>query len=188
MSGRAQLVALLATPRDAATLGSAVALTIASGSGSAIAIVALWGARDLPEPLGALPGALRAARRLQLCGLQVSASGRLVRVVLPQEPADACAMARIALAERDLPLVLVLAHARAHHHDALLGEADAVLLAVNAAMPPGLRELALGGARTVAPQATTLDSPIGQVAHLLLTLGLVVPARLRSSIRTALAR
>ena len=92
----APCVGVIATPRHALAVGSAVALVVARGVRARRALVCAWPPGDwvtsaLQAPAGA--GARRLRRSLAARGIDAAATGSLVRAVLPENPEEALATA-----------------------------------------------------------------------------------------------
>jgi hypothetical protein len=79
-------------------------------------------------------GARRLAARLTARDFAVHASGRLVWLALPQEPAEAAAALGRLICWLDAPIVTVLAGPRAAEHDELLSDHDLVVAVRPAAL------------------------------------------------------
>jgi hypothetical protein len=170
-------VALLCPPEDAAALGSAVALSLARRAKAPIALLLLWrpgwpSASALGAPSGRRGRALAASLRSR--GLGATASGRLVRVELSDDPDAAVAAAARATAATDAPAAFACAGPRTDALDELLRNQDLVLLA--AAEPEGpLVELALDRIAELGAPVAAIRAGLPPVSRALALAGLTPP-------------
>jgi hypothetical protein len=182
-------VAVLAPPAAVAALGAAVALLLARRLRAGAALVVVW-APGRPSPArGAAvvrPAARRLAGALDGRGLEASAGGRLVTVVVPDDPTQAAAAATRALAAaQGRPAVLALG-GRAATFDALLASQDRVLLVPPPDADSALAGLALAGLADVGGRARTCTAQPTPLARAVVATGLAVPASLRRPLGAAL--
>jgi hypothetical protein len=114
---------LVAPPRIATAAGAALALSLARVHSSPCALLCHWG----PAPGGApaARSAARAASALRSRDLAATAVGRLVRVVLDDEPHPASALARAAAVVPG-PSVLAVGRPRNKDIDRALAAQDAI--------------------------------------------------------------
>lgn len=175
-------LAVLAPAPDAPALGAALALALARGRRSPVAVVCIWAPDAGRPPWGvpALPAAARLARALVARGHEARGSGRLVLVRLAPACETAAAEAlRASSAAGPAPAVLALAGPRAAAFDALLAEQDLVVVATAAGTDPALTRLALTGLE----RGIACDLPPARPARSLAAAGVV----LLPAVRRALA-
>lgn len=124
-------VAVVAAPRHVAQAGAVAALELARSASAPCAVVCVWGADLAPAArLVGAPAAARLAAGLQRRDIDASASGRLVRVLLADDPAAAVRAIRRAAAVSPVPVVLALGGRRPPELDLLIAEQDVVEVAV----------------------------------------------------------
>lgn len=147
--------AVLGRPGEVSAAGSALALALARRRREGCAVVCGWrvGGGDAPR-LPATGAARHLALRLDARGLAAEASGRLVRVRLPDDPGAAAAAAERA-AGASCPVVLALAGPRDETLDRVLAAQDVVVLAHAAGTDPALARAA---------EASLADLPVPVVA------------------------
>ncbi len=171
-------VALLCPPEDAAALGSAVALSLARRAKAPIALLLLWRpgwpspAPALGAPAGRRSRALVASLRSR--ELRASASGRLVRVELPDDPEAAVAAAGRATAATDAPAAFACGGPRADALDEHLRDQDLVLLAAAEPDAP-LAELALERIADLGPPVAAIKATLPPLSRALALAGLTPP-------------
>jgi len=136
---------VLGSERDAVPVAAALAGGLRERAAAAVLVT--WPVAEPPRPALGTPGASRLAAGLQLRGLEAVARGRLAWLALGE--AD-LGLARRALAVGDVPVVIAVTGPRSAASDALLAEADHVLLVLADDADPRLAELA----------RASLDSPI----------------------------
>jgi len=117
-------VGLVAPPRLATATGAALALGLARLHRCPYALLCHWGPIAGGAP--AAPSAARAASALRGEDLAATAVGRLVRVVLDDEPHPAAALTRAA-AIVSVPSVLAIGRPRTKEIDRMLAEQDAIV-------------------------------------------------------------
>lgn len=175
-------VALLCGPREAGSLGAALALALARRARSPRAVLCLWAEPERPRPsVPATRAGRTLAASLEARGLQARAQGRLVRVVLPAEPGLAVA-AGLRAAAVGAPTVVALARPRVAELDPLLDEQDLLLVAASADADPLIGALALDGLVDRRAPARLLPDDPGQHAGLLAGLGLGAGGGLASTL------
>jgi hypothetical protein len=136
--------------------------------------------------VGAGRDARQLALRLDARGIAADATGRLVRVRLPEEPAAAAAAAERALGAATCPVVVALAGPRDPALDRLLATTDAVVVVHSAGADP-----ALAGAVEAALAATPAQvvrchvSTAGPI-RAMTAAGLFVPPGMRQALLPAL--
>ena len=184
---------VLVAPAQAAAAGAVLALSAAAAGGSSCALVCRWtGEVADGAPLAAAPAvgaARRLASRLASRGLEAAARGRLVTVRLPAGADEARdAAERAAAAAGEAPTVLVLAGARPPCFDALLGEADRLVVVASADAPSVLEHLAVDDAAHVGRSTGVLRlSPSAALAQrLTVATGLLLSPPLRAAAAVAL--
>ena len=183
----APCAALLGRPREVIAAAPALALALARGHRAPCAVACGWrvgwssGAR-----LPAVGAARRLALRLDARGLPAEATGRLVRVRLPDEPAAAAAAAERTAAAAACPVVVGLAGPRETALDHLLAAQDLVALVHR----PGT-----DAALARAAEASLAELPVAVVAcqlsaagplRALAAAGVMVPPTLRQALLPAL--
>jgi len=152
--------AVLGPPRESALTAAALALAIARAGRWQCGLTAFWCTGAGTTRLPALPGARRLAARLCARGVEAAPSLGLVRVPLPDAPAEAMSVAERAISAAPAPVALALAGARVPEIDALLRLQDVIVLACRPDDDPALAHMAresLGGlaAPIVACQVST---------------------------------
>jgi hypothetical protein len=182
-------VALLCAPRDALPAGAALALALARASGSSRALVCLWRARP-PEAVAWRAPAPRASRQLVASlaahGFDAQASGRLVRVTLPEDAAPAAAAAARAGAVAAAPVVVALAGPRTAALDRMLAAQDLVVVVRSPRGDAVLAELACESVAELGVRTVACKLSIGTRARVLAAAGIAAPAALRSALEPAL--
>jgi hypothetical protein len=174
----APCVGVIATPRHALAVGSAVALVVARGVRARRALVCAWPPGDwmtpaLQAPAGA--GARRLRRNLAARGIDATATGSLVRAVLPENPEEAVATAERALAAATAPAVLVLAGARPEILDELLLAQDAIVVAADPDADRCVVDLAVATLNARHPAVSACSLPLGPVGRGLAAAGATAP-------------
>lgn len=151
-------------------LGAVLGLALAREAHAAAVLVLGWRTwAPARSTMPAAPCARRLARALRLRELDARASGRLVWVDLPQDDdAAATAVARaVAAAPAEMPVVVALGGPRGAALDALLAEAD--LVVVPGPQDDPRRRAALAGASTAAGRTVswprTPGAPWRRLAH-----------------------
>jgi hypothetical protein len=174
----APCVGVIATPRHALAVGSAVALVVARGVRARRALVCAWPPGDwvtsaLKAPAGA--GARRLRRSLVARGIDATATGSLVRTVLPENPEEALATAERALAAAAAPAVLVLAGPRPEILDELLLAQDAIVVAADPDADRCVVDLAVATLNARHPAVSACSLPLGPVGRSLAAAGATAP-------------
>lgn len=182
-------VGVVASSRDAAVLGGAVAMALAREHRQATALVTVWtgmasAASAVPVP--ARPGARRLAARLAAAGHAARASGRVVIVSLPAEEAAAAAAARTIEQAAAVPAVLVVGGPRGAPLHQLLGERDRVLVVTRPDADHGLAALAAGEVPLAPAAVASCAVALGAGARLLARAGLGLTPSLRATLRPPL--
>ena len=163
------LVAVLAGERDLPVAAAGVVSALRRRHRARATLVAAPG--PLPPRRPASRPAAELAQRLAARDLEVVAAGRSCTVALPADPDALVRDAwRAITAAAGVPAVVAVAE-RSEAIDALLREADLIVLGVPAAADPVYVELAL---QTLAPLATVarVDVPAGLVGRRLVSAGL----------------
>ncbi len=167
----ADLVVLLAAPRDLAAVAGAVAAGLRRPCGARTAIVCRPG-----EPWPARPARMAAtalARRLAARDIAATAAGSLCRVALSEDPEAGVREAwRLTAAAAGTPVVVALA-GRDAAFDGLLAEADRLLLTTVGDDDPDCTALALASLAALGPPAALVAAPTGPVARRAAALGLL---------------
>ena len=174
----APCVGVIATPRHALAVGSAVALVVARGVRARRALVGAWPPGDwvtsaLKAPAGA--GARRLRRSLAARGIDAAATGSLVRAVLPENPEEALATAERALVAAAAPAVLVLAGPRPEILDELLLAQDAIVVAADPDADRCVVDLAVATLNARHPAVSACSLPLGPVGRALAAAGATAP-------------
>lgn len=182
-------VAVLASADRVAALGAATVLLLMRIRRLGVGVVVVWAPGVAPSSAASAP-ASRPARRLASVvdgrGLEARACGRLVTVVLPDDPVQAAASAARAVAvSQGNPVVLALG-GRAAPFDALLGAQDRVVVVAPSGADPRVTELALAGLGDVARHARACTADPSAAVRTVLAAGVAVPASLRRSLGPAL--
>ena len=175
-------VAVLSRPREAALAGGSTGLALMRSSGAPTVVVCEWGIESRGPGLSlATPAASRRAALLGEHGLSARGEGRLVRVVLGSDDAEAARELALVIGERLGPTVIVLAGARGPALDAGMAAHDVALVVRGAGDEDTFAELAAGelGAAIVELRA-------GLVARALASRGLTLAAPLRRAFEEAL--
>lgn len=171
-------VGVIATPRHALAVGSAIALVVARSVRARRALVCTWppggwAAPALAAPAGA--GARRLRRSLAGRGIDAAATGSLVRTVLPDTPDEAVATAERALAAAVAPSILVLAGPRPEILDELLLAQDAIVVAAEPDADRCVVELAVATLDRRHPAVSVCSLPLGPLGRALAAAGVTAP-------------
>lgn len=184
----APAAALLCAPRDALPAGAALALALARESGSSCALVCLW--RAPLDVVAWRAPALRASRRLVASlaahGFDAQASGRLVRLALPDDAGTAAAAAARAGAVAAAPAVVALAGPRSAALDRTLAAQDVVVVARPPRGEAVLAELACDSVAELGVPTVACELSPGTRARALASAGVAAPAGLRAALAPAL--
>lgn len=165
----ADLVGVLARAADLCAVSGGVAGELRRRQRVRAALVCQAGPA---RPGPATPAARGLARRLADRGVEAVAHGALCRVALPSDPDEGVrAVWRAAMAVAGHPCVVALP-ARSDAYDALLADADQLLLAAAADTDPALTELALASLAAIGPPAGVVVPPVAFLARRLAGLGL----------------
>ncbi len=170
-------IGLLCAPADARALAAALSLALASRCRAPVAMICVWtAAAPAAGPRGrvpALPPARRLATALDRRRLHARASGRLVTVSLPPDPADAADHARRAIAAAGpATVVLAVGGPRNASLDELLFEQDRVVVAVSSGIDPGVAHLAALDVEAGHGRVSVRDGTLTPVARALAGAGL----------------
>jgi hypothetical protein len=174
----APCVGVIATPRRGLAIGSGVALVVARGVRARRALVCAWPGGDWATPALQAPaggGARRLRRSLAARGIDATATGSLVRTVLPENPEDAVATAERALAAAAAPAVLVLAGPRPEILDELLLAQDAIVVAADPDANPCVVDLAVATLNARHPAVSACTLALGPVGRALAAAGATAP-------------
>ena len=174
----APCIGVIATPRHALAIGSGVALVVARGVRARRALVCAWPPGDWATPALQAPaggGARRLRRSLAARGIDATATGSLVRTVLPENPEDAVATAERALAAAAAPAVLVLAGPRPEILDELLLAQDAIVVAADHDADPCVVDLAVATLNGRHPAVSACSLALGPVGRALAAAGATAP-------------
>ncbi|MFL5749365.1 MAG: hypothetical protein ACJ767_01975 [Chloroflexota bacterium] len=174
----APCVGVIATPRHALAIGSGVALVVARGVRARRALVCAWPPGDWATPALQAPaggGARRLRRSLAARGIDATATGSLVRTVLPENPEDAVATAERALAAAAAPAVLVLAGPRPEILDELLLAQDAIVVAADPDADRCVADLAVATLNARHPAVSACTLALGPVGRALAASGGTAP-------------
>ncbi len=169
---------LLASPADAGPLGALLALAMARSVRSGAAVLLAWRA-PVRAPSGpAAPGAARLSRSFTTHELAAAASGRLVRVVLPDDEDDAVRAVTRAVAASPVavPVTIALGGPRGPVLDELLAAADVVAVAGGDDADPRA-EMALAGAAGVARRVVLWPCAPGPARRRLALAGISIGGR-----------
>jgi len=171
-------VGVIAAPRRALALGATVALTLARSLRARRALLCAWPPGDWAEPALQGPssvGARQLRRSLAGRGIEAAASGTLVRVVLPEPPGQAAALAHRAMGAAAAPGVLILAGPRPESLDELLLRQDAIVVAADSEADGALVDLAVASLADRHPAVRPCTLALGPVARGLASAGLTAP-------------
>jgi hypothetical protein len=180
---------VLAPGRELAAVAIAAGLALARGRSGALVCLHAPGAPPAPPSprAPARAGAGRLAASLTARGLAAEARGPLAVVHLPEDLAQlATAASRALAAAGPLPTVLAVAQ-RSEAVDALLGERDAILVALSPAAEPALAGLALAGATALAPSAAAITFALDPVQRRLALAAAWSPRAIRHAIEALVA-
>jgi hypothetical protein len=157
------LVGVLAAASDLPWVAGAVAADLRRRHRSRAALVLLTGGAPLRGP--ATRAARAVAARLADRGLDATAAGGVCRVGLPAAGEEAVRDAwRAITASAGHPVVVAL-RGRGEEADALLAEADLLVLAPPRSAQPEVAELALASLAALTPPAVLLRPPAGALAR-----------------------
>jgi hypothetical protein len=174
----APCVGVIATPRHALAVGSAVALVVARSVRARRALVCAWPPGPWAQPALQAPAgtaARRLRRSLAARGIDATASGSLARIILPEPPEQAAATAERALAAAGAPAVLVLAGPRPELLDELLLAQEAIVVAADPDADRSVVDLAVATLNERHPAVSACRLPLGSIARTLATAGLAAP-------------
>jgi hypothetical protein len=174
----APCVGVIAAPRHALAVGSAVALTMARTLRARRAVVCVWPSGGWARPPLQAPastGARQLRRSLDARGIDATAAGRLVRVGLPDRPEVAAAVVERAVGAAAAPAVLVLAGPRPELLDELLLDQQAIVVAAEPDAEPSVADLAVATLAGRHPAVSRCILRLGPVARALATAGAAAP-------------
>jgi hypothetical protein len=184
----ARAVALLCQPRHALAGGAALALALARDAEAGRALVCVWRAAERDVPGLRVP-ATRPARRLVTSlaahGLEAEATGRLARLLLPDEPGAAAAGAARATAVAAAPTVLALAGPRSAVLDRVLAAQDLVVVSTSAVGGAALADLARESIAELGVPAVACKLPASARSRAIAAAGLAAPGVLRNAFAPA---
>lgn len=170
----ADLAGVLAAAPDLDAVAGGVAAALRRRAGARTAIVCSPGPPRPGRP--STPAATALARRLAARELAAVAAGALCRIALPEDPeAGAREAWRVIAAAAGAPVVLALAR-RGDGFEALLAQADRLLLGARAGDDPAYTELALASLAGLGPPAALISVPHGFLARRAAALGVAVSA------------
>ena len=132
-----------------------------------------WAEPALHGPAGVAARQLR--RNLAARGVDATAAGKLVRVVLPEATEHAAAGAERALGAGSSPSVLLLAGPRPEALDEVLLRQDAIVVAAEPDGDSSLVDLAVATLAEQHPAVSSCALPLGPVARALATAGIAAP-------------
>jgi hypothetical protein len=174
----APCVGVIAAPHHALAVGAAVALAVAHPLRARRALVCAWPPGGWAEPALRGPSGVAARqlrRSLAARGVDGTAAGKLVRVVLPEPPEPAAAAAERAIGAASAPAVLVLAGPRPEALDEVLLRQDAIVVAADAEADHALVDLAVATLADRHPAVSRCTLPLGPVARALARAGVAAP-------------
>jgi len=181
-------VAVLGRGEEAVAVGSAAALALAAACRSRCALLCVWppGPGALPALRApAFPAARRLSRGLAARGLEAHAAGRLARLVLPSEPAEAATTATAARVAARGPGVVALSSARPRALDRLLEQMDVLLVGAGEGTDLSLSALALAGTESLRPPAVACVSALSPVPWALAVAGLMAAGAMAAGVAEA---
>ena len=183
----APCAAVLGRPREAAAAVPALALALARRHRAACAVACGWRLDRRPAlRLPASGAARRLALRLDARGLAAEASGRLVRVRLPDDPASASAAAERAAATGSVPVVVGLAGPRQPTLDRLLRVQDVIVVVHGADADATFADAVEASLADVPVPVVGCRVPSSGPVRALTAAGLAVPPALRHALLPAL--
>ena len=174
----APCVGVVAAPRHALAVGAAIALSLAHPLRARRALVCAWPPGGWAEPALHGPAGVAARqlrRNLAARGVDATAAGKLVRVVLPEATEHAAAGAERALGAGSSPSVLLLAGPRPEALDEVLLRQDAIVVAAEPDGDSSLVDLAVATLAEQHPAVSSCALPLGPVARALATAGIAAP-------------
>jgi hypothetical protein len=149
-------------------------------------MVATWPGEDVLPRLPAGRAARGLAVRLGGRGVNALASGRLVRVSLPDAPSETVATAQRAVAAAGgSPAVIALTGPRTDELDALLTLCDAAVLARRTGADDALARVASSRLEPLGLPVSTVHAP-GGPARFLASAGVLVSSSFRAALAPAL--
>ena len=182
-------VGLLCPAADALADGSALVLALAREAGARRGLLSLWRADVDAIAAWRAPGFAHSRRlvaALAAHGLPGEASGRLVRLTLPDDPGLATADASRAAALAAAPSVGALAGPRSRDLDRLLSAQDLVVVATRPDADAGLALLAAQSVAELGVATIACELAPRRRARMLAAAGLTADAELRSVFAPAL--
>jgi hypothetical protein len=174
--------AVLGAPREAAIAAAGLALALARAGRWPCGLAAFWRTGAAATRLPAYPGARRAAARLRARDIEAAPSLALVRVVLPDGPADAAAIAQRAITAAPSPVALALAGARVPEIDRLLRLQDVIVLACRPDEDPALANIARQSLIGLDAPVVACQVRAGVLGRTLAIAGAGLPGALRGSL------
>jgi hypothetical protein len=183
----APCVAVLARASECGAATAVVALALARAQGARCAVAAGWHVDWRSSPrVGAVSAARRVGLRLEAVGLAARATGRLVRVRLPDEPAAAAAAAERTMAGASCPVAIGLAGPRDPALDDLLATADLIVVVQRPGADTALARAVEAGLAHLTVPVTTCQIRVAGPLRALATAGIATPRRTRESVLPAL--
>jgi hypothetical protein len=178
----APAAAVLGAPRESALAAVALALTLSRAGRWPCGLAAFWRTGEAATRLPAYPAARRTAARLRAHGIDAAPSLGLVRVALPDAPAQAAAIAQRTISAAPSPAVIALAGARVPEIDALLRVQDVIVLACRRDEDPALARIAGESLSGLAASVVACQIAPGLAGRVLGMTGAGVPRGLRGSL------
>lgn len=181
--------ALLAPTAALPAASGALALALAGAVGAGAALACTWAGGPCRITVPATRSARRLAARLTGRDLAATATGRLVRLDLPDDPGEAAATAAratpAALAA-GAPSVVALGGPRSPAVDVLLDAADLVVVAVPAEAPEALVRAGVRSLDTGPAPVVVWSLEAGTVERALSTAGVAAGPSVRRALEPAL--
>lgn len=183
---RAPTIALLCAPKDLRLAGGATALAAIHLTRSSCALIAEWTGEEPSDPVDRIcsPAARRLAVDLRTEGHAAQATGRVVRLSLPADEADAAE--QFGTLDHAHPTILGIAGPRGEPFSAAIAAAGRALLVTRAGTDPGLAMLAVADLTLDGAPVRTLELAPSPAAALLARSGTALTAPLRAPLLAAL--
>ena len=175
-------IGVVGRPREAHAAACALVLSQARGEAG---LVCVWGADAVAPRVPATAGARALAARLAARELEARASGRLVRVALPADPAEARDRALRAAAAAPGPVCVAVCGPRNREVDDLLAVQDALLVAGRPDADQRLLELARASLDATGVPVARCELAAGGLARVLALAGLAATGGLRAAVASA---
>jgi hypothetical protein len=178
---------VLARASECGAATAVVALALARALRARGAVAAGWHVDWGGSPrVAAVSAARRVGLRLEAVGLAARATGRLVRVRFPDEPAAAAAAAERTMAGASCPVAIGLAGPRDPALDDLLAAADLVLVVQRPGADAALARAVEAGLAHLSVPVTTCQVSIAGPLRAVATAGIAIPRSARESLLPAL--